>query len=144
MFRIILLFFLVYIALPLVYASAQSSDASQDSIEVVVGGKRYPSLHAYKLQRLKDDLRGALSPAQLREFSTEEIYAVIQQLKDQPPVMTQPPSQERTVPAEDPQVGQMEEMLKGYRAEHPDDPSLEMDPQKIKTIIIKPSSQGQR
>lgn len=126
------------------YAFAQSPDPSKESAEVVVAGKRYPSLRAYKLQRLKDDLGGVLSPAQLREFSAAEIVAVIHELQTQPPVTAQPPAREQTVPAEDPQAGQMEEMLKDYRAAHPGAPSLEVDPQKVKTVIIKPPSQGRQ
>lgn len=118
------------------YAFAQPTKTSPKPVEVVVAGKRYPSLHAYKLQQLKDNLRGVLSPGQLREFSEEEISAVIREIQAQPPVMA-------AAPVTDTHIGQMEEMLKDYRAEHPSAPSLEVDSGKIRTIIIKPSSSGQ-
>lgn len=128
MLKIILSFFVVCIALPFGPASARSPDTSQYPVEIVAGGKRYPSLHAYKLQGLKDDLRGVLSPAELREFSAEELYGAIHEIKEQPSVTAQPSLQGPAVPPSDAQVGQMEEM-----------PTV--DPSKVKTIIIKPSRQ---
>lgn len=125
------------------YAFAGSADTSQGPVEVVAAGKRYPSVHAYKLQQFKDNLRGVLSPGQLREFSEEEISAIIREIQAQPPVMAHLPAPEATAPMTDTQIGQMEEMLMDYRAEHPDAPSLEVDSGKIKTVIIKPSSSGQ-
>lgn len=88
--RIVLVFLIAFIVLPTGYVFAQAAKTSRDPIEVFADGKRYPSLHAYKLQRLKDNLRGVLSPGQLREFSAEEISAVILEIKTQPPVMAQP------------------------------------------------------
>ena len=69
MSRIIYVLLITSVAFSSGYAFAQSPGTSQESVEVVAGGKIYPSLHAYKLQKLKDDLRGVLSPGQLREFS---------------------------------------------------------------------------
>ena len=134
MLRIISLFFVAFTILPSGYVLAGSAKTSQDPVEIVAGGKSYPSLHAYKLQRLKDDLRGVLSPAQLREFSAEEISAVIREIKTQPPVMAR-------LPAADARITQIEETLKNYNAQHRDEPPLRVDPVKVKTIIIKPSSQ---
>lgn len=139
--RIILVFLIAFIVLPAGYVFAQAAKTSRGPIEVFADGKRYPSLRAYKLQRLKDNLRGVLSPGQLREFSAEEISAVILEIKTQPPVMAQPPAQDVTVPAADARVTQIEEALKDYHALRGDNPPLTGDPSKVKTIIIKPSSQ---
>jgi len=125
------------------YAFAQSPDTPQKSVEVMAGGKSYPSVHAYKLQKLKDDLRGVLSPGQLREFSEEELSAVIREIKTQPPVMAQPPVQDVTVPVAPARITQIEEALKDYNARHQDDPALTIDPAKGKTIILKPPLQEQ-
>ncbi|MBI5024305.1 MAG: hypothetical protein HZC18_04810 [Candidatus Omnitrophica bacterium] len=125
------------------YAFAQSPDTPKESVEVVAGGKIYPSVHAYKLQKLKDDLRGVLSPGQLREFSEEELSSVIREIQFQPPAMAQLPSPEVTAPAADEQIGQMEEMLTDYNTRHGDAPPLTVDPAKVKTIILKPPLQEQ-
>lgn len=130
-----------FIAFFIGYAFAQPLTTPQKSVEIVVAGKRYPSLHAYKLQQLKDDLRGVLSSGQLRKFSQEEISTVVQELKTEPPVMPQLPSAKATVSAADARIKQVEEALKNYNARHKDDPSLTDDPARGKTIIIKPSSQ---
>ncbi|GEM_PF-4261585 len=135
--QVISVLFMALIVLSPGYAFAQSAKKSEEPIEVVVGGKTYPSLHAYKLQRFKDDLRGVLSSAELREFSAREIAAVILELQ------SQPSAPEVTEPAADGKTGEMEEMLEDYRAAHPDAPPPEADPRKVKTIIIKPSSPQQ-
>ena len=125
------------------YAFAQSPGTSQESVEVVAGGKIYPSLHAYKLQKLKDDLRGVLSPGQLREFSGEELSAVIREIQFQPSAMARLPAPEAAVPVADARIKLIEEALKDYNAQHWDDPALRVDPVQGKTIIIKPSSSDQ-
>ncbi len=134
MLRIIHLFFVALIVLPSGYVFADSSKISKDPVEIVAGGKIYPSLHAYKLQQLQDDLGVVLSLGQLREFSREEISAVIREIQTQPPVMAR-------LPAADARITQIEETLKNYNAQHRDEPPLRVDPVKVKTIIIKPSSQ---
>lgn len=139
--RTILGFFVAFIILPAGYVFAQAAETSRDPVEIFANGKRYPSVHAYKLQRLKDDLRGVLSPAELREFSAQEISAVIREIKTQPPVMAQTPAQEVKAPATDAQIGEMEEMLKDYNAaQNRDNPSLAVDPAKVKTVVVNPSS----
>ena len=125
------------------YAFAQSPDTPKESVEVVAGGKRYFSVHAYKLQKLKDDLRGVLSPGQLREFSEEELSAVIREIQFQPPAMAQLPAPEATAPVADARIKLIEEALKDYNAQYRDDPALRVDPAQGKTIIIKPSSPDQ-
>ncbi len=141
--RILLVFFVAFISVPAGYVFAQASETSRDPVEIFADGKRYPSLHAYKLQRLKDDLRGVLSPAELREFSAQEISVIIREIKTQPPVMAQIPVQEVKAPATDARIGEMEEMLKDYSAaQNRGDPSLAVDPARVKTVIVKPSSEG--
>ncbi len=129
---------ITFVVFPSGYAFAQSPDTPKESVEVVAGGKIHSSVHAYKLQRLKDDLRGVLSPGQLREFTEEELSAVIREIQFQPPAMAQLPSPEVTAPAADEQIGQMEEMLADYNTRHGDVPPLTVDPAKVKTIILKP------
>ena len=143
MSRAISILFIASVAFSGGYAFAQSSDAPKESVEIVAGGKSYPSVHAYKLQKLKDDLRGVLSSGQLREFSTEEISTVIQEIRSQPPVMAQPPAPEATAPAADERIRRMEGMLEYYNARHGDNPPLTADPQKAKTIILKPPLEEQ-
>ena len=125
------------------YAFAQSPGTPKESVEVVAGGKTYPSVHAYKLQKLKDDLRGVLSPGQLREFSEEELSAVIREIQFQPPVMARLPAPEVTAPTVDERIGQMEEMLEDYNTRHGDVPPLTVDPAKVKTIILETPAQEQ-
>lgn len=125
------------------YAFAQSPGTPKESVEVVAGGKTYPSVHAYKLQKLKDDLRGVLSPGQLREFSEEELSAVIREIQFQPPVMAQLPAPKPAVSTADARSKLVEEALKNYNAQYGDGPSVTIDPVKGKTIILKPPLQEQ-
>ncbi len=137
MSRTVPVFFVALIAFFMGYAFAQPSAAPEKSVEIVAAGKMYPSLHEYKLQQFKDNLRGVLSSRQLREFSEEEIAAVIRELKTQPPVMAQFPAPK---PADE-RIKLIEKALQDYNAGYRDDASLATDPAQGKTIIIKPSAQ---
>ena len=137
---IVSVFIIAFIIFPIGYAFARSSDTSQGPVEVVVAGKRYPSLHAYKLQQLKDHLRGVLSSGQLREFSAEEISAIIREIQNQPPVMAQLPAPKPAVSPADARSKLIEEALENYNAQYGDDPASTIDSVRGKTIIIKPPS----
>lgn len=139
--RIIPVVLVAFGIFPIGYVCAQDTKTSREPIEIFAAGKRYPSLHAYKLQRLKDDLRGVLSSGQLREFSAQEIATVIEELKTEPPVMAQLPMSKPAVSTADARGKLIDKALKDYNALHGDDPSVTIDPVKSKTIIIKPSAQ---
>ena len=139
MLRIILVFFVASGVFPVGYVFARDAETSRAPIEIFADGKRYPSLHAYKLQRLKDHLRGVLSPGQLREFSAEEISAIIREIQNQPPVMAQLPAPKPAVSPADARSKLIEEALENYNARYGDGPSVTVDPVKGKTIIIQPS-----
>jgi len=137
--RIILVFFVASGVFPVGYVFARDAETSRAPVEIFAAGKRYPSLHAYKLQRLKDHLRGVLSPGQLREFSAEEISAVVQELRTEPPVMAQLPAPELAVSPAEARRKLVEEALENYNARYGDGPPVTVDPVKGKTIIIQPS-----
>ncbi len=129
---------------------------SSHPVKIIVDGKRYPSLHAYKLKRLKEELKQVLSAGQIREFSEEELCAIIKELKepdadgnspDTQKEETRSPSPDATGdikepsrgPDKDPDTVQMKEMLHDYLNRHKDVSPVVFDPQKVKTIIIQPS-----
>lgn len=138
------------------------ASASSHPVEIIADGKRYPSLHAYKLKRLQEELRQVLSVGRIREFSQEELCAVMQELKqadveenppdtekeETPPPLTDPTGDFKEGPAEgasgvpddsDPDTAEMEEMLYDYLNGHKDVSPVVFDPRKVKTILIKPS-----
>ena len=84
-------------------------------------------------------MRGVLSPGQLREFSAEEISAVVQELRTEPPVMAQLPAPELAVSPAEARRKLVEEALENYNARYGDGPPVTVDPVKGKTIIIQPS-----
>ena len=138
--RIILVFFVAFGVFPAGYVFARDAETSRAPIEIFADGKRYPSLHAYKLQQLKDHLRGVLSSGQLREFSAEEISAIIREIQNQPPVMAQLPAPKPAVSPADARSKLIEEALENYNAQYGDDPASTIDSVRGKTIIIKPPS----
>lgn len=137
----------------------QAASVPSHPVEVVIDGKKSASIHAYKLQRLKEELKHVLSAGQIQEFSEEELCAAMKELKqsDGGSVETpdtredemRPPSLEETQNLKVPSVGhegdsdtaQMKEMLQDYLTEHKDVSPVVFDPQKVRTVIIRPSAE---
>jgi len=137
----------------------QAASIPSHPVEVIIDGKKYASIHVYKLQRLKEGLKHVLSAGQIQEFSEEELCAAMKELKqsDGGSVKTpdtqeneiSPSSLEETqnlkVPSvgseEDSDTAQMKEMLQDYLTEHEDVSPVVFDPQKVKTVIIRPPAE---
>lgn len=132
-------------------AGAQDSPGKA-SIEVVMEGKSYPSLHAYQLDRLKLRMRESFSGISLQEFDDHELISLIGELRQEqttsqtqgernlaPVPGTVSPSASFDQEESNDDVLRMEEMLQGYREKHGETPHLILAPEKIKTITI-PSS----
>jgi len=136
--------------LSLTYAQQIPSNA----VEVIVGGKQYGSIHEYRLEQIKNVLINALAAEDLQVITEEELVNIIkdirkQQAADVPTADTEkvPDSpldsfrqnqQSNNEDALDPNTSQMEEMLKDYLNKHQDVDPVIIDPDKVKSIIIKP------
>ena len=146
------LIFLVLLPASISGAAGAQDKSVKASIEVVMDGKSYPSLHAYQLDRLKLRMRESFSGISLQEFNDHELISLIGELRQE---QTTPQAQgERnfvSVPGtvspslsfdqeeSNEDVLRMEEMLQGYSEKHGKTPRLILAPEKIKTITI-PSS----
>ena len=131
---------------------AQDQKTSSDPVEVVIQGKQYKSIRAYKRNQIKETLERALSSYNLREFSEDELSEIIndvrkQQTKDRPTEKgLKSNSQQvkdssriqRTVESEetDPSISQMQELIENYQKQHKNAGQLLIDPGKVKDIII--------
>lgn len=130
--------------------SAEVPADSPPAVEVVVGGKTYPSLQTYKIVWLKEYLRKELSSGALRQFEPQEICDVIRQLtreqKESEASSTAPqnqPSGDAHGAAADRR--EMEEMLQDYLNEHQDAvPPPALDTGKMKTLIIDPPADSSK
>lgn len=133
-------------------AGAQEKVPAKASIEVVMDGKSYPSMHAYQRDRLKSRMKEGFFGIRLEEFDDQELVSIIGELRQEqrnsqvggeeypdpvPGTVSQSASFLKEESKEN--VLLMEEMLQGYKEKHGTAPTLILAPEKIKTITI-PSS----
>jgi len=139
-------FFVVWIIF-FVFAAAfmaQAQEDPSDTVEIVIHGKKYDSIKDYRREQIKNVLLKALSSHDLREFSEDELYDIIKEVRQQQgndaSSTDSQKSQTGQEDAHDLSASQMQEMLKEYLDEHKDAGPLFIDPEKVKDIII--GSQG--
>jgi len=137
----------IFVGTPLSYAKQASSDV----VEIIVDGKRYGSMHEYRLKQIENILMNALATDDLQVFTEEELYKVIKRVRDQQASDTlsmgsgessdlQPDAQQQNSGKNtlDADSSQMQKMLKSYYKEHKEVSPVLFDPQKVKSIIIEP------
>lgn len=135
-------------------AWADSSKDARNVVEVVVQGKQYKSIHAYKREQIRDTLKRALSAYNLMEFEEDELEEIMSEIRKQQVI--DPPPKKRSergaffvrnlsarpeaLEEDDPDgvASQMQEMLNQYSWENRSAVDIELDPKKVKSIIIKP------
>ena len=131
-------------------STAEDQEVPSDPVEIIIQGKQYKSIRAYKRARIKDTLKRTLSSHNLMEFSEDELYEIMKEVRTQQTgkASLKKPDKgsledQRTVEqeAQDLSVSQMQEMLEAYRREHKEAGHLFLDPDKVKSIIIKPQKQ---
>jgi hypothetical protein len=125
-----------------------------DAVEVVIQGRKYKSIREYKRQQIKSTLKKSLSSFNLKEFSEDELLEIMTEVrKEQPSTRSSgnraklsESSDEQSLKnhweaareAEDRKTSQMVEMLKQYQRDHEDARPISIDPDKVRSIIIKP------
>ena len=133
---------------------ADDQELSSDPMEIIAQGKQYKSIRAYKQEQIKSALERTLSSYDLMKFSEDELYGIMKEVRKQQAgsssLMEDLESvgqsdsglleDQRTVEgnSKDPGVSQMQEMLRQYRREHKSSGRVFLDPDKVKSIIIKP------
>ena len=133
-------------------SSAQDPSTPSDSIEVIIQGRQYKSIRDYKREQIKNTLKRTLSSHNLMEFSEDELYEIMKEVRKQQaaggfsaknlrPVGRSIWSASKNLRAVeedalDLDASQMQEMLKKYRKEHKGVGNLFLDPDKVKSIII--------
>lgn len=138
-------------------ARAGDERASGDAVEVVVQGRQYPSMRAYKREQIKAALQRVFSSQDLGAFSEDELCEIIKDVRQQQTAggsSKEPSGTAARSPDETPQGqeaaegsgrglsdSQMREMLKDYLREHTDAGTLLIDPGKVKDMIIGPAGQ---
>jgi len=134
-------------------SEAQDQKDSSGLVEVVIQGKKYQSIRAYKQEQIKNILMRVLSSYDLKEFSEDELCTMIKEIRDGQQTSDADPKNDLELTDQgsngavrnkrineennrDPSVAQMQEMLKSYLDEHESvDPSF-VDPDKVKSIIL--------
>ena len=144
--------FCVFLHLP---ARADFSKGSKDAVEVIIQGKQYKSIHAYKREQIKKTLKQALSSYDLTEFEENELEEIMREIRRQQPSRAPSGKESKTAgrssaqrlldhqitieeDEQDRTAAQMQEMLDQYSREHKGAADVELDPDKVKSIIIKP------
>lgn len=134
---------------------ALAGDQKVTSVEIVADGKKYNSLRDYRLEQITKILNRALSASDLKEFTNDELLAVLTEVRklqnipsppkplpeSSDPIETQPnqsPQLNSSADRQDTVQGQMEEMLEKYHKTHKYVNPLTIDPNKVKSIIIQP------
>lgn len=131
-----------------------AQQASSDDVEMIMDGKRYGSIHEYRLTQIKNILISALSADNLQAFTDDELCEVIKEVRDQQ-ISGKSSSEvaphsnlETFIQEQDRQSGengtldldsaQMQEMLQSYYEEHEESDPILIDPKKVKSILIEP------
>jgi len=143
-----LLFFLILIS-PLTVV--QAHETQKDHIEVFIRGKKYDSLHSYKREKLMKILKKTLpfsteedfnqlaenllsnkSTRQLNELSAEEFKSIVKEAQREQLLLTGDDSNNGS-------FFQMNEMLQDYLGKHEGTEPIDINLNKVKTIIFKPA-----
>lgn len=139
---------------------AEDQRPSSESIELIIQGKRYKSIRDYKREQIKDMLNRSLSSFNLSEFSEDELYEIMREVRKQQTgksplikdvelsdlLSDQEVLQDKqivTQDAQDTNASQMQDMLDQYRSKHKGTGHLYIDPGKVKSIIIKPEEHSE-
>jgi len=144
-------FTIFFIGLSLTHAQQVPSN---NDVEIFVGGKYHGSIHEYRLEQIKDVLMNALAAKDLQAFTEDELFDIIKDIREQqaadvptvdagkesnfPPDSFRQNQKSNKEDAIDPNSSQMEEMLKDYLNEHQDVDPVIIDPDKVRSIMIKP------
>lgn len=128
---------------------------SSEAVEVIVQGKRYKSILAYKREQTRSNLTRILSSENLREFSEEELCNIIKEVRKRQTADSLPqetlestdsddfrdlPLDQEIIEEDTPNLGvsEMKEMLREYLQEHKEADPVLLDPDKVKSIIVEP------
>jgi hypothetical protein len=155
-----LIFFCVLLTLSsgeAVYASQQEKP-QKEKLQLFMNGKKYDSVKEYKAERIKaykaslaakapkeakasdENIIRELSDKELGESSKEDLIKIIKKFYEKRKGTEKKEPEEPGDSSED--IKQMKEMLEEFKSTHQDAPSLELDPSKVKTIIISPKEQA--
>ncbi|MCK5259803.1 MAG: hypothetical protein KAJ70_01955 [Candidatus Omnitrophica bacterium] len=140
-------------------STAEDRNVPAKPIEVIVQGRQYKSIRAYKREQIKNTLKRTLSSHNLMEFSEDELLEIMREVRkqqtargsfvkdlksaDQPDRGSLEDQRSVEQDALDLGTSQMREMLKEYRKEHKGAGPLFLDPDKIKSVIIKPQKRSE-
>jgi len=147
-------FYIFFIGLSLTHAQQNPSNA----VEIIIGGKQYGSIHEYRREQIKNVLINVLEKNDLQAFTEEELFDIIKDVRKQqtadvptaeankvtnsPPNSFQLDQQSNEEDVLDANSFQMEETLKDYLNEHKDVNPVIIDPDKVKTIMIKSKTES--
>lgn len=130
-------------------AMAENTTNGENNIEIFSKGQKYTSAQEYKLHRLKDTLNNEdyfnENPDEYRRFLEEELtFEKLQQFDEttlrEIILALRKKSLNVMNKAANEDLKQMEEMLKEFEMTQEGANSIKLDPDKIKTVIISPSS----
>jgi len=155
-------FLIMGISFQILFIGSTFTHAQQvpsNSIEIIVDGKRYESIRAYRRHQVKDILANTLAVDKLQMFSEKELCEMIKEVRSQQTANTSSPApvkpanlQPKTQQQDqggiegstlDLSSTELQEMLDGYFKEYKEtDPSLNKS-DKEKIIIIEPKADSE-
>ena len=134
-----------------------ANQPSNDSVEVIVGGKQYKSIKEYQREKVKQALAYTFEEIDLRIFSEAEIFEImreilkgqaikpsIEQLNDIIVHHSEDELDKENVKKDalDLNPAEMQEMLNEYLKGHTEISPILIDPNKVKSIIIEPKAES--
>lgn len=138
---------------------AEDPKSSSGPVEVIVQGKQYKSIRAYKQEQMKDILSKSLASYDLMEFSEDELYEMMKDIRKRQRTdgsLTKDPESDGQHDNASPgnqatveqdagelKTSQIQEMLQLYHSEHQGANRLSIDPDKVKTVIINPRKKAE-
>jgi len=134
-------------------AFTHAQEVPSDAVEIIVDGKRYESIRAYRRDQIKDILTNALAAENLHMFTEKELCEMIKEVRSQ-----QTADSSSTEPAKPAKVqyntqqqdqmdidgntldlssSQLQDMLDGYFREHVEADPAPLNPDKVKSSTIE-------
>lgn len=140
-------------------ALTHAQQVPSDAVEIIVDGKRYESIRAYRRHRIKDILTSALAADNFQMFTGKELCEVIKEIRGQQtadvsftepgkPANLQPNTQQQDQRGTEENAldlgsSQLQEMLDGYFRERAEADPLLLNSDKVKSIIIEPKTESE-
>jgi len=137
---------------------AHAQQVPSDAVEIIVDGKRYESIRAYRRDQIKDILTNALAVDNLQMFTEGELCELIKEVRSQQTAdmsfteSGKPANLKSNIHQQEMDIegntldlssSQLQEMLDGYFRGHAEADPILPNSDKVKNIIIEPKAESE-